>query len=103
MKTAKTYVDLDGNEINLNGLDDEERRLLARLRRRARTHPDWCDFDTLSMREVAKLYDSRGLPRAKVRQSPLYRIAQDLGARLGIAAGFIRADDTPGPGRKKTG
>jgi len=102
MKTAKTYVDLDGNKINLMTLDAEERRLLGRLRRRARTHPDWCDFDTLWMKEVVGLYDARGLPRDKMRRTPLYRIAQDLAARLGVAAGFIRAGDSPAP-HKKTG
>ena len=53
MKPASPYVDLEGNAIALDGLDAGERRLLARLRRRARTHPDWSDFGTYWMRAVA--------------------------------------------------
>jgi hypothetical protein len=103
MKTARTYLHLDGNEIPFDNLDAGERRLLERIRRRARTHPDWCDFDGFWLREVAAFYDSRGLSRAKARRTVVYRIAQDLGNRLGIAGGFIRAADEPAPRHKKTG
>lgn len=93
VKAANVYVDLDGNEITLNDLDAEERRLLARLRRRARTHPDWCAFDSYWMRAVAEFYDARGLTRKDCVRTAVYRIAQDLGNRLGIAAGLVRPPD----------
>jgi hypothetical protein len=48
------------------------------------------------MREVAAFYDARGVPRPQSRQSAVYRIAQDLGSRLGIAAGLVRAPDYRG-------
>jgi hypothetical protein len=93
MKHTDAYVDLDGHEIALAGLDAEERRLVARLCRRARTHPDWTDFDNYWMREVGKFYDGRGVPRRVSRDSAPARIAQDLSARLGIAAGLVRVGD----------
>ncbi len=93
MKRTSVYVDLDGNEIPLDNLDAEERRLLARLRRRARTHPDWCDFDAYWMRSVLGFYDHRGLSRREQVRTVVYRIAQDLGNRLGIAADRIRPPD----------
>jgi hypothetical protein len=93
MKRADVYVDLDGHEIALAGLDAEERRLVARLRRRARTHPDWTDYDNYWMREVVAFYDARRVPRRVSRESVPVRIAQDLSSRLGIAAGLVRFGD----------
>jgi hypothetical protein len=93
MKPADVYVDLKGREISLTELDKEERALLARLRRRARTQPDWTDFRNYWTREVAAFYDARGLSRRQSRETVVYRIAQDLSSRLGIAAGLVRAPD----------
>lgn len=87
------YVNLRGREIALTGLDAEERRLIERLRRRARTHPDWADFRNYWTREVAAFYDARGVSRPRSRQTAVYRIAQDLSSRLGIGAGLIRPPD----------
>jgi hypothetical protein len=93
MKEADVYVSLGGQEIATANLDAEERKLLARLRRRARTHPSWTDFGNYWMREVAAFYDARAMLRAQSRQSAVYRIAQDLCSRLGIAAGLVRPPD----------
>src|SRR4051794_4357198 len=91
MKAADVYVDLDGHEIALAALDAEERRLVARLRRRARTHPDWTDFDNYWMRELVAFYDARGVRRPALKERAPYRIAQDLSGRLGIASGLVRS------------
>jgi hypothetical protein len=96
MKPAEVYVDLDGHEIALAGLDERERRLVARLRRRARIHPDWTAFDNYWMRELIAFYDARGVRRAVMKARAPYRIAQDLSARLGIATCFIRPPDLLG-------
>jgi hypothetical protein len=93
MKRADVYIDLKGTEIPLTGLDREERALLSRLRRRARTRRSWTEFANYWTREVAALYDARGLTRAQSRQTPVYRVAQDLWSRLGIAAGLVRSPD----------
>ncbi|MCI0463284.1 MAG: hypothetical protein L0Z62_40575 [Gemmataceae bacterium] len=93
MKRRDVYVDLDGHEIALAGLDADERRLVARLRRRAQTHPDWTDFDNYWMRQVGAFYDARGVSRRVSSASVPVRIAQDLSSRLGIASGLVRPDD----------
>ena len=93
MKRSDVYIDLEGNALSLAGLDAEERRLVARLCRRARTHPDWTDFDNYWTREVGRFYDARGVPRRVSRASVPVRIAQDLSGRLGIAAGLVRVGD----------
>src|SRR5262249_3410140 len=94
MRQPRVYVDLDGREICLEHLDAEERKLLARIRRRARTTPDWTDFRNYWVRAVASFYDARRVPRKVARESLVFRVAQDLSGRLGIAAGLIRPDDS---------
>jgi hypothetical protein len=86
-------LDLDGHEIALDALDGEERQLIARLRRRARTNPDWYDFGGYYMRAVADFYDARGVNRKTMVRGAVFRIAQDLSSRLGIATGLVRMED----------
>ena len=93
MKAINVYLDLDGVAITLDDLDLDERRLLARLERRARTKPDWNDFDNYWLPAVAQAYEARGLTRSQISKTSIYRIAQDLSARLGIAQGLIRPPD----------
>lgn len=93
------YVDLDGKEIRLRELDSAERGLISRLKAHARTDrvdvrpEDWNDFDNFSTREINKLYDARGVSRKAATQTAAWKIARDLSARLGIAAGTIRPPD----------
>src|SRR5207248_2726918 len=44
-------------------------------------------------REAAAFYDARGVPRPESRRSAVYRVAEDLWSRLGIAAGLVRPPD----------
>jgi hypothetical protein len=83
------YQDLYGNPISLAELDAEERALVTRLRRRARTHPGWCDFRNFAVSAVGEFYDARGVPRQRVTRMPVFRIALDLSGRLGIAEGKV--------------
>jgi len=93
MKQNDVYVNLDGDRIALASLDAQERKFLARLRRRARTRPDWNDFDNYWTVALPAFYVARGVVRKTVPQTTLWQIAQDLSSRLGIAAGFIRPPD----------
>ena len=83
------YVNLYGELIPLDDLDADERGLVNRLRRRARTHQDWCNFNNFAMNAIRDFYDARGLSRTSVGQTPVFRIALDLGNRLGIAEGKV--------------
>jgi hypothetical protein len=93
MSRNDVYVDLKGQEISLAPLNADERRLIARLRRRAGTHPAWDDFDNYWTRAIARFAEEQGLSRSAVRRTAVYRIAQDLSGRLAVAAGLARAPD----------
>jgi hypothetical protein len=93
MKQTDEYVDLDGNTFLLDGLDADERRLVARMRRRARLNPNWNAFDNYWTVAIPAFYQARGLAPKAVPRTIAWRIAQDLSSRLGIAAGLVRPDD----------
>jgi hypothetical protein len=93
VKPTDVYVDLVGNKYFLAGLDAEERRLLAGLRRRAQKSPDWDAFDNYWTQAVTRFYDARSLSRAESSQTAVFQIAQDLSGRLAVAAGLARVGD----------
>jgi hypothetical protein len=93
MRQASSYVDLDGREICLGHLDNEEQRLLARILRRARIHPDWETVDNYWTRALGEFYDARGVPRKISRKGVLFRVAQDQSSRIAVAAGLARVGD----------
>jgi len=93
MRKNDVHVDLKGREVSLAGLDDEERKLVSRLKRRATTHPDWNDFENYWLKAVAGLYEGRGLTRREVTRTVAWRIGQDLGSRLAVEAGLARISD----------
>jgi hypothetical protein len=66
VKKTDIYIDLDGQEIFLVHLDAEERKLVARIQRRARTYPDWNAFDNWSTVAIPAFYEARGLAREVV-------------------------------------
>jgi hypothetical protein len=93
MPRANVYVELDGNEICLLHLDDDEQKLVARIHRRARTNPDRTAFDNYWTVAVGAFYEARGLPRKAVPHTIPWRVAQDLSGRLGVTAGLVRLGD----------
>jgi hypothetical protein len=93
MDRPDNYVDLKGREISLRDLDADERRLLAKIQARAATQPPWNEYENYWVAAVASFYDARGLTRAESRRTAVYRIAQDLGGRIAVAAGLARLSD----------
>src|SRR6267143_1691114 len=93
MQLPDIYKALNGREICLGHLDADEQKLLARIRRRARTNPDWDAFDNFWTHAVGSFYDARGIPRTVARNSAVYRVAQDLSGRIAVATGMARLGD----------
>ena len=93
MARNETYTDLEGRELSLARLDENELKLVQTLRGRATAHPDWNDFDNFWMKAVGEFYDARRVPRKKSAKTVVFQIAQDLSDRIGIAAGLVRLPD----------
>jgi hypothetical protein len=93
MAPTEVYVDLDGQEIWLGHLDAEERKLVGRIRRRARTNPDWDAFDNYWTAAVPAFYQARGLALKMVPRTIPWWIAQDLSSRIAVGAGLARMGD----------
>jgi hypothetical protein len=87
------HVDLRGRVYALSGLDEEERELLTALKTFADTNPPWHEYQNRWMAEVGRFYEARGLSRREIIETPVYRVAQDIGSRLGIAQGKMRQSD----------
>lgn len=87
------YLDLDGQEIDLQSLDKDERALVEELLDSAKRQPEWNEFFNFWFNRVAAFYDARGVPRKESRHLAAYKIGSDLEARLGIAQGRVRKAD----------
>lgn len=85
MTTDSTYLTITGRVLPLDGLDAAETEFLTTVQRRYATDPEWSEFAAWWAEEFRRA----GLPR----ESPTYRICQDLEARLGIAQGKVAASD----------
>jgi hypothetical protein len=79
--------------IPLDGLDDDERGLLEDLTSFEQTHQDWNEFSNYWMARVAEFYAARGLTRPQIRQTAVWRVAQDLDGRLAVRLGHARMPD----------
>jgi hypothetical protein len=91
-----TYVDTEGQVYYLVHLDADERRLLARLQRKATSGVSWDEFDNYWLPCVASFYKRRGLTRRQTIETVPYQIAQDLSGRIGLAQGMLRLSDCRG-------
>ena len=93
MARNDTYTNYRGRELSLAGLDDDERRLVQTLQRRAAAMSDWCEFSNFWTKAVGEFYAARRLSRAKTARTLPYQIAQDLSSRIGLASGMMRFPD----------
>jgi hypothetical protein len=87
------HTTLGGDVISLKGLDREERRLLKEIRAFLKDNQDWAIYGSFWVKKVGDLYGQRGVSRSVSKNSPLFRVALDLGSRLGVKQGWMRAPD----------
>jgi hypothetical protein len=93
MLLSSIYVNLNGNVISVAELTDAEQKFVAKLKRQAREHPDWNEFTNFWTHAVADFYKDSGLTRKQIRETAVYRIAQDFGSRIAVEAGIARLPD----------
>jgi hypothetical protein len=84
MNTGK-YQTITGRELETSSLSAGERKFLATVLRQYDTRPTWTRFASWWMSSFGRT----GLPADSV----VYRICQDLEARLGIAQGKVAPPD----------
>lgn len=93
MIQAKDYLNLNGDFICVADLSDAEQKFVAQLKRESKRIGDWNEFENYWTRAVADFYAKSGLSRKQIRETGVYRIAQDLGSRLAVETGIARAPD----------
>ena len=79
------YVDLSGRVYALSGLNKKERELLAKLRAFANSGAKSVGISQFLDIGMGSFYTPRGLSRREIIETPVYRVGQDIGSRLGIA------------------
>ncbi len=77
----KAYPLITGRQVDLAKLTIEETRLLEVVREQYQRRPSWNKFGAFW---ISKFHDAR-----LDESSPVYRVCQDLEARLGIAQGKV--------------
>ena len=88
----KTYTDLRGQTFNLSDMGREELELFRQLRTDAEKL-DTAAYHNHWIQQVSQLLSARGLSRAEIVRTTLYRLAQDLGSRQQVQRGEARAPD----------
>jgi len=85
------YRTLTARSIDPTTLPVDEQKLFSQLLEESQKSPDWVTFSvfwTKLLRDVL-----RGLPPENRTKHPLYKMAQDLEMRLGIAQGAVAEPD----------
>lgn len=85
------YRTITGRAYGVTALSSQERRLLAGLLDEYETRPDWAAFSRFWQRHLKRFLEN--VPARERSRQPLYRIAQDLEMRLGIAQGAVAEPD----------
>lgn len=80
-----SYHTITGRNLDVTRLTSEERKFLGKVRAKYATKPEWTEFANW----WTTLFNESQLPK----ESVVYRLCQDLEARLGIAQGKVAAPD----------
>jgi len=98
---SKAYITLTGERIDISGLTTEEKVFLGRAVKAYEAGEAFPNFvNRINAPGSPALQGGQWVTEA-VATSPLYRVCQDLGDRLGVAQGFLALGETSsmeGPG-----
>ena len=84
-QTSRVYQTITGRHIPMSKLNKAEKELLARVQQKYNSRLEWTHFAAWWNAEFNKTGLSTG--------SPVYRVCQDLEARLGIHRGSVSPPD----------
>jgi hypothetical protein len=86
------YKTITGRTLDVSVLSSTEKRALETLTEAYDRRPDWEEFSDLWQDTLRPILSKLRPPEKRTRH-PLYRIAQDLEMRLGIAQGAVAEPD----------
>ena len=93
MVKKNIYADLKNRPYSLADLTSAELKLVDECKKFAATKPDWGDYTNFWIPIAEQLLAQRGWDRRQMIESTLWRVVQDIGARLHIESGLARAPD----------
>lgn len=93
MVKNKIYLDIKNRAYSMTDLTADETHLFDECRKFAARKPDWGEYTNYWIPKAEKLLAARGLDRREMIRSTLWRVVQDIGARLHIASGLASAPD----------
>jgi hypothetical protein len=85
------YETLHNGPYDLDELTVKEREFFNRVREYYQENPDWNEFANFWNREGGKIWGNK--PIEEATESPIFKICQDMEARLGIEQGYTRLAD----------
>jgi len=87
----KFYETLENEKFDIKDLSNQEYEFLKKITKYYSEKPDWNVFSNYWLREGQKVWGPT--PKREVVDLPIFRICQDLEARLGIEQGKTRLPD----------
>jgi excisionase family DNA binding protein len=92
-KSPKKHVLLDGRVLDLGELDGRQRAFLADLDKMERQGVSYFEIYRAALGPGSPALQGRSRVDRKLAEAALYRTAQDIATRAGIAQGLILAPD----------
>ncbi len=95
LRTMKQeYPTVSGETISLKDLTSDEKVFLGRVYRQYEERPNYLSFKHLYTEPDGPVFKSARRLKKPVRESPLYRVCDDLAVRLGTHQGYLVKEET---------
>lgn len=85
------YEILNGDKINLDELPQKQKKLFEEVYTYYQKKPGWNEFSNYWKDKIRSAFENQD-PREVIR-APVFRVFQDMEARIGIYQGFTRKTD----------
>lgn len=86
------YKTLDHELIDVTQLSVEQKKLYQEIREYLNKKPSWNEFSNFWRGKVINVLSEK-LNRDEITETSVYRICQDMEARLGVEQGYVRKAD----------
>lgn len=93
-EVMKEYTTVSGETISLKDLTSDEKVFLGSIYSRYEERPNYLSFKHLYTEPDGPVFKSAKRLKKPVRESPLYRVCDDLAVRLGTHQGYLVKEET---------